>query len=63
MTPELFPSSGKFIIPGVTNPSNLQQAVEHISRLQDGTEDREAADVDDSALSNGQGAQRDTKQN
>ena len=34
VTPEVFPKSGKFIVPGVRSPAELIAAVTHIDRLQ-----------------------------
>lgn len=34
VTPEVFPTSGKFIIPGVTSVATLQMALDHLSKLQ-----------------------------
>jgi hypothetical protein len=36
-------------VPGVTQPSNLQQAIQHIANLQNGTADRQAG-VDDRVI-------------
>lgn len=34
VTPEVFPSSGKFIVPGVTSVKTLQSALDHLKYLQ-----------------------------